>query len=168
MARWLRKLRGIVGTGLTWAVGWAAGGLLIGVASVLLPWLPWDGFFRIFDAPLPALAVPGFIGGLLFSIVLGIAGRNRRFDELSVPRFAAWGAAGGLLLGLLPAVLVLLGLASTEGGRLGVWQFTAVIIGPLTLFSAASAAGSLLLARKAEERALPPGDRRSGDLAIDP
>jgi hypothetical protein len=151
---WLRRIRGVVGTGLTWAAGWAVGGLLIGVSSILLPWLPWEAFFRIFDAPLPALAVPGFFGGMLFSVVLSVAGRNRRFDELSLPRFAAWGAAGGLLLSLLPAALVLLGLASTEGGTLGIWQLTAVIVVPFMLLSAASAAGSLILARRAEARAL--------------
>jgi hypothetical protein len=157
----------MIGTGLTWALGWAVAGVLIGVSSVLLPWLPWDGFFRIFDAPLPALAVPGFFGGMLFSVVLGVAGRTKRFHELSLPRFAAWGAAGGLLLSLLPAALVLLGLASVEGGSLGIWQLTAVIVAPLTLLSAASAAGSLVLARKSEARTLPPADRPSSDLAID-
>ncbi|HKP29302.1 MAG TPA: hypothetical protein VJU15_07855 [Gemmatimonadales bacterium] len=157
MTGWLRRIRGMIGTGLTWAVGWAIGGLFIGVSSILLPWLPWDGFFRIFDAPLPALAVPGFFAGMLFSVVLGIAGRNRRFEDLSLSRFAVWGGVGGLLLSLLPAVLVLLGLASTEGGRLGIGQFTAVIVIPLTLLSSASAAGSLVLARKAEDRALASG-----------
>ncbi len=92
MKRWLRRIRGAVGMGLTWAVGWALFGVLIGIASLLLPGLPWDLFFEVFDAPLPALAVRGFVGGAFFSTVLGIAGRRRRFDELSLPRFAAWGA----------------------------------------------------------------------------
>ena len=87
MKKWLRRIRGAVGMGLTWAVGWALFGVLIGVTSVLLPGLPWDLFFEVFDAPLPALAIPGFVGGALFSTVLGIAGRRRRFDELSLPRF---------------------------------------------------------------------------------
>ena len=152
MTTWLRRVRGAIGMGLTWAVGWALAGLLIGVTSKLLPGLPWESFFKVFDAPLPALAVPGFFGGAIFSIVLGIAGRRRRFDELSLPRFTALGAVGGLLLSLVPGALVAVGLASVEGGRLSVWQLTAVISGPLTLLSAVSAAGSLMLARKAEDR----------------
>jgi hypothetical protein len=143
--------------GLTWAAGWAIGGLLIGVASVLTPWLPWQAFFSVFDAPRPALAVPGFFGGVLFSTVLRIAGRHRGFDELSLPRFMAWGALGGVLLSLIPATMVGIGLASIGKGALGIWQFTAVIIGPLTLLSAGSAAGSLILARRAERPALPQG-----------
>lgn len=158
MKKWLRHVRGAVGMGLTWAVGWALVGLLIGVTSVLLPGLPWDAFFEVFDAPLPALAVPGFIGGALFSVVLGIAGRRRRFDELSLPRFAAWGAVGGLLLSVLPAAMVVVGLASVEGSDVSLWRSTATIGGPLTLLSALSASGSLMLARAAEDReVLEPG-----------
>jgi len=152
MKNWLRRLRGAVGMGLTWAAGWAIVGLLIGVTSILLPGLPWDSFFEFFDAPLPALAVPGFVGGALFSIVLGVAARRRRFDELSLPRFAAWGALGGFLLSLVPATMVAVGLATLNRPDTGLWQITAVIAVPFTLLSAASAAGSLLLARKAEKR----------------
>jgi hypothetical protein len=146
----LRRLRGIIGTGLTWALAWALGGILIGVASNVLPFLPWDAFFKVFDAPLPALAVPGFVGGVLFSIVLGVAARRRRFSELSVAKFAVLGALGGLLLRLVPAVKVLLGLATMAEGALGLWQLTAVIAAPLVLMSAACASGSLVLARMAE------------------
>jgi hypothetical protein len=141
--------------GLIWAAGWALVGVLIGVTSKVLPGLPfWDAFFDLFDAPLPALAIPGFVGGVLFSMVLGIAGRRRRFEELSLPRFAAWGALGGLLLSLVPAALVAVGLASLGRPDLGLWQITAAISAPLILLSAVSASVSLLLARKAESRDL--------------
>jgi len=134
--------------GLTWAGGWAGAGILIGVASNLTPGLPWDSFFEVFDAPLPALAIPGFIGGVLFSIVVGIAGRRRQFEELSLPRFAAWGAAGGLLLSLVPAALVGLGIANPESeGGIPIRYLTAVISGPLIFLSAVSASASLVLAR---------------------
>lgn len=151
MKKWLRRIRGAVGMGLTWAVGWALAGVMIGIASKLLPGLPWDSFFEIFDAPLPALAVPGFVAGTLFSAVLGIAGRRRRFDQLSIPRVAMWGALGGLLLSVVPAALVAVGLG-TLGPRFGLWQLTAVIGAPLTLLSAASAAATLMLARMTKSR----------------
>ena len=147
MKKWLRRIGGAVGMGVTWAAGWVLVGLLIGVTSKLLPDLPWDPFFEFFDAPLPALAIPGFLGGALFSTVLGIAERRRRFDKLSLPRFAAWGAVAGLLLSLVPAAMVAVGLASVSSPDLGLWQITAVISGPLTLLSAVAAAGSLVLAR---------------------
>ncbi len=145
MKRWLRRIRGAVGMGLTWAAGWALVGGLIGLSWSL--GLPMEWFVEVFDAPLPALAVPGFFGGAVFSTVLGIAGRRRRFDELSLPRFGAWGAVGGLLLGLFPSlVAVSTGAASVAAA--------AVIIGTLTLLSAVSASSSLALARMAENRAL--------------
>ena len=154
MNKWMRRLRGALGMGLTWAVLWAVCGVLIGVTSVLLPALPfWKPFFEVFDAPLPALAVPGFFGGALFSIVLGVAGRHRRFDELSLPRFTALGALGGLMLSLLPAAMVAVGLANMDAERgIGLWQLTSMISGPLILLSANSASASLMLARKAERQ----------------
>ena len=151
MKKSLRRIRGALGMGMTWAVGWALAGVLIGVTSRLLPGLPWDSFFEVFDAPLPALAIPGFVAGALFSAVLGIAGRHRRFDQLSLPRFAAWGALGGLLLSLVPAAAAAVGFL-TIGPGVDLWRVTAVMSGPLTLLSAVSASGSLMLARRAEGR----------------
>jgi len=141
---WLRRIRGAVGMGLTWAVGWALVGVLIGVSIEFLG-LPLGWFIEVFDAPLPALAVPGFFAGAAFSTVLGIAGRRRRFDELSLPRFAAWGAAGGLLLSAIPVAVLSMEAQSAAA---------AVIAGTLTLLSAGSAAGTLLLARMSEDREL--------------
>lgn len=158
MSTWLRRSRAALATGVTWAITWAIGGILIGVSSVLFPSLPWwDAFFAFFDAPLPMLAIPGFVGGLLFSGVLRVAGRRHRFHDLSLPRFAAWGALGGLLVALVPAALVGLGLATLAEG-LGVGALVLALAGPLMLFSAVSAAGSLALARKGEDGMLEGGE----------
>ena len=167
MKKLLKRVRGAIGMGLTWAAGWAVFGILVGVASRLTSGLPfWDPFFRIFDAPLPALAVPGFIGGALFSIVLGIAGCRHKFGDLSVGRFSAWGAVGGILLSVLPATLNAVGLAELGGDdALGIWQLTATIGVPLTILCAASAAGSLLLARKASTPELTGGSLGENQLA---
>lgn len=155
MKKWLRRLRGAVGMGLTWAAGWALGGVLIGVTSILLPGLPWwDAFFEVADAPLPAMAVPGFFAGMFFSTVLGIAGRRRRFSELSLPAFAAWGAVGGLLLLAFPFVLVGLGLASRGSSSVHPVRAIAVVAGPFILMSVVSASVTLMLARRAEGRAV--------------
>lgn len=151
MTQWLKRFRGTMGMGLTWAAGWAIVGLMIGVLSILTPSLPWDAFFSVFDAPLPSLGVPGFFGGAFFSIVLGIAGRHRRFEDLSLAGVAAWGAVGGVLLGLLPGVMVAAGLATPRAG-LDMWLATVVISGPLIFLSAISATLTLLIARKEQAR----------------
>ena len=162
MRGWLRRVRGAIGMGLTWAFGWAVAGLLIGVSSLVLPGLPWDALFEVFDAPLPALAVPGFFAGVFFSAVLGIAARRRRFSELSLPRFAAWGALGGLLLILFPFALVAVGLASREGSDIGTGQILAVITPLFLLLSALSASVTLIIARAAERR----GMREASEAAL--
>jgi hypothetical protein len=97
--------------------------------------------------PLVAL---GFLGGAIFSTVLRIAAGRRRFDELSLPRFGAWGAVGGLLLGVLAVAAWQL----DAGFGPVLWLRAAAMIGSATLLSAVSASGSLALARMAEEREL--------------
>ena len=147
LKKWLTRLRGAVGMGLTWAAGWGLVVVLMGLTTILLPGTGLEVIFEAADDELlMVMVLPAFAGGVVFSTVLGIAGRRRRFDELSLPRFAAWGAIGGLLLSLFPAVVIAIEAASVAQA--------AVIIAPVTLLSAVSAAGSLKLARMSEDREL--------------
>ncbi len=147
MKKWLRRIRGAVGMGLTWAAGWALVVVLMGVTTILLPGTGLDLIFAAADDELlMAMVLPAFTGGVGFSAVLGIAGRRRRFDELSLPQFAAWGAIGGLLLSLFPAAVMAMGAASVAQA--------AITIALVTLLSAVSASGSLMLARLGEDREL--------------
>jgi len=143
MSRWSRRLRGALGLGVLWAAGGAAVG-----GAIELIWNLWPGFplGPLVDIWPAALAIPGFLCGAAFSVVLGVAGRRRRFDELSLPRFTAWGALGGMLLG---ALLVAAGLGASDGPALGLRAV--MIMAPTTLVSAVGAAGSLLLARMSED-----------------
>lgn len=140
MKKWLRRIRAALLMGLTWAVVWSPLGLLLGMivdpsGSMDEPWLV-VGIY------------PGFLGGVVFATVLGIVGRRRRFEELSLPRVAAWGAVAGLVVGALPFVL---GDASSGVNPL---LLGSVVMGSTTLLSSLSAAGSLALARRAERREL--------------
>jgi len=132
MTRWLRRFRGAVVVGLTWAVGWGLVGLLVMETFV-------DPHGRIADIWPMVLGIPGFFGGVIFSVMLGMAEGRRRFDELSLMRFGVWGAVTGALLGV--AGVAAIGLSG-------------LIIVPLTLLGAASATGSLALARRGSEREL--------------
>lgn len=137
MNRWLRRARSALVMGLVWALVWAPVGVLIGLI------VDADGSM---DEPWPLIgAYPGFLGGVVFAIVLGIVGRRHRFDELSMSRFAGWGAVAGLLVGLLPWFL------GTPAPGLPRW-LPALVVGTITLMSALSAAGSLVLARRAQRR----------------
>lgn len=131
MRKWLRRVRGAIGMGLTWAAAWFGAGLIllliVGVGAA--------------DVPFPLFfALLGFLGGVTFSGILGIVEGRRRFDQMSIPRFAAWGGLGGLLLsGILVA-------AAALGGE------ALLFLGPLFALSGAGcAAGSLALARMADD-----------------
>lgn len=138
MKQWLRRARGAVLMGLTWAVVWAPVGVLVGL--VVDP----DGSM---DEMWVAIgAYPGFLVGVLFSIALSVLARRRRFDELSVGRFAAWGAAAGLLVGALPFTI------GEAASQTPLWLLGAVVVGSTTALGALSAAGSLALARRAQAR----------------
>jgi hypothetical protein len=136
--------------GLTWAVLWAPVGVLIGM--VVDP----DGSMD--EMWVAVGAYPGFLGGVAFATVLGLAGRRRRFEELSVPRFAAWGAAAGLLVGALPFVV------GEPTSQVPLSLLAAAVVGTTTLLSGVSAAGSLALARRAERRGVH-ADPSEGRLA---
>jgi len=151
MKKWLKRIRGALGMGLIWATAWfGAGailGLVAGIYGVVWGTAAWGtptgmilasaGFFSIL------FAACGFVGGAAFSTVLAVAEGRRRFDEMSLLRFAAWGAAGSFLL----ALPLLLSVLQWNGGWFGVG-------GVLALMGAGSSAGALALARRAEDREL--------------
>ena len=131
MKKWLRRIRGAVGMGLTWGVAWFGAGvallLVVGVGAA--------------DVPFPlGFGLLGFLAGVTFSGVLGIVEGRRRFDQMSLPRFAVWGGVGGLLLSGTFVLATGLG-----------WEV--LVLGPVFALSGAGcAAGSLALARTAEDR----------------
>jgi uncharacterized membrane protein len=143
MKKWLRRIRGAVGTGLTWAVVWAVVAGLIGML------VDPDGSM---DEMWPAIgAYPGFLGGVVFSALLAVAARRRGLDDLSLGRVAAWGAGAGFLVGVIPFTI---GDPTTE---IPLWLLAVLVIGTITGLSAASATGSLALARMGERREPDPG-----------
>jgi hypothetical protein len=121
-----RKLRGALGMAVMWGLGWAV------VTSVVmsLALLVWGdpGFFWDTLSALSALAgFSGFVGGAVFSTVLGTVHRRRSLGELKPFRMALWGAGAGLLVpmavvgaGVLAGVPlepdVILGVALGMGG----------------------------------------------------
>ena len=142
MKKWLRRIRGALGMGLTWAAAWGGAGTI-----VMLGFLLVTGSRP--DAPFPLMfSAFGFVAGAIFSGVLGLVEGRRRFDQMSLPRFAAWGAAAGFLLSATFVLAV-----SIAGNPAFLWNL--VIVGPVFAVAAAgSAAASLALARRAQDREL--------------
>lgn len=127
MRPWVRRVRAAVRVGLLWAAAWFA------VGMVMLAIIGPDAA----DVPFPlGFGLLGLLAGATFSALLTVGERRRRFDQMSLARFAGWGALGGVALaGLLSLV---------AGGEF------AVLATVFALAGGGSAAGSLLLARKGE------------------
>lgn len=133
MRKWMRRLRGAIGIGVAWAIAWFSAGMLI--LLIVGP--------DAADVPFPlGFGALGFLAGITFAVVLGLAEGRRSFEQMSLPRFALWGGVGGFLFS---GFFVL---AASLGGY--------AFLGLGTVFGlagAACAAGSLALARRAEEPA---------------
>ena len=140
MKKWLQRIRGAVGTAVTWAVAWSGVGAIISLLG------GGSSFGLAFDAAI--FAATGLVAGATFSVVLGVAEGRRRFDQMSLPRFAACGAAAGLLLS---GVMLTISVAAGGEITLANYMLTGSVF---ALFGAGSAAGSLALARKADDRDL--------------
>jgi hypothetical protein len=133
VGKWLRRIRGTIGMGLTWAVAWGAVG---GVPRWLF------GFNT--DAPFPIIfGVLGFIAGVIFSGILMLTEGRRGFDQLRLSRFAALGAVGGFVLSAI----------FTRAASLA-WADALVIAPTFAVAGAICASGSLALARRAGMREL--------------
>ena len=136
MQKWLRRIRGAIGIGFTWAAAWSAAGL---VPRWIL------GFNS--DAPFPIIfGLLGFVAGITFSVLVVLTAGRRRFDEISLPRFAGWGAAGGLLLSA----------AFAKAASLS-WRDVLAVAPTFAVASAVCASASLAVARRALRQELPEG-----------
>ena len=137
MNRILKRVRGVLGTAFTWAIGWVGLGAGIGA----LAGFPLSYLLRM------ALnsSVAGFIAGASFAVILSFAERNHTLEDLSLRRVALWGAVGGLILSVIPMAF-------------GVP--VPYLLGPLVINSgigAAMASGSVVLARRDVNRRFIPG-----------
>ncbi len=154
MRKWLKRIRGAVGMGLTWAAAWFGVGALIEVVTMVLG---ISSNIAVLELA-AAFAIMGFVGGAAFSTVLAVTEGRRRFDEMSLPRFAAWGAVGSFLLAL-PLLLLAWDPLALDG-LFGIG-------GVVALMGAGSAAGSLALARRADDRELLDSGLRPSVLPVD-
>lgn len=138
MTQSLKRIRNAVLLGLAWAVVWAPIAVVLGV-FVIDPDNSMDEMWFVIGA------YPGFLCAVIFSGLLGIAGR--KLDDVSLPRAGAWAGVSGVLVGAIPFAL---GSPSPDNSD---WLGLAVM-GSFALLSATSAIGSVLIARMVDEREL--------------
>jgi hypothetical protein len=135
----LRRIRGIVGMGLTWSMVWALAGAAYGVTAVFV----YDDLTPLADVVFPSSiswATYGFALGSLFACVLAVGERRRSLEQLATRRMALWGGIAGALL-----PLSFIALAATQEGIHLNNGFVGTILS--TLLGAGCAAASFRLAR---------------------
>ena len=130
MKPFLRRLRGVIKTGLTWAIPYGAF---------------WGGFMALqgFDMStiLTAALANGigmFIAGSVFAVILSLAERRHTLEELSLRRVALWAGLGTLLV---------VGFVDLFVGT--VWWQAAV---PLILSAGGFGAATVALAKRADRK----------------
>jgi hypothetical protein len=123
MKKWMSGIRGAILIVGLWTLGWG-----LGYGGIMEAFIDPDG--KIGDVWPTALAIPGFIGGVVFAVLLAFAERDRSFDNVSLVHFALWGIVTGIVLGVLtipaeigdvsPGAAGMIGLASVLGSVAGV------------------------------------------------
>jgi hypothetical protein len=96
MTNWLSGVRGTVAVIVMWTLGWG-----LGFGGLIEAFVDPHG--EIVDIWFTVMAIPGFVGGLLYAALLRIAEGRRPLDEVSRARAATWGALTGFLLGVVVA-----------------------------------------------------------------
>jgi hypothetical protein len=140
----LKKLRGILGIGITWAIAWSAlGALLATVQALILA----SSYPQVRGALSGAIAlnaifigVYGFLTGSLSGAILSIAERRHTISQLTTRRFALWGGIAGAAIPAANLLLIrILGGGFPNGG--------AIVTVASSLLGAISAAALLRIAR---------------------
>ena len=144
----LRKLRGALGTALTWGVGWAVGGFAL--STFLYVMSSWPDEFPFWEfAPVVTFrfGLYGLMSGALFSGALAIIHRRRTLGELKPAWVGLWGGLAGFLTSM-----GVLGVAVAAGA---VIPLSLEIVGLIVLAAsiyggvgAATAVGTIMLAQE--------------------
>ena len=159
-----RSLRAILRTAATWAAAWAvAGGTIVGVIRVFDPNPAIDSLIeRLGLAAFSGVAwgvrfgIAGAVMGTAFSSVIRLGYRGRRLADINPVRFALLGAVvGGVGVPLYLQAMNIL----TDGHPIA-WGLVTDDAIWATVFGAAAAAGSILLARRADARSATPDPDR--------
>ena len=136
MTRWLRIVRGMVGTGLTFAAG--VGGVVSFFGAVA--WLRGRATGVEVLETVGRFSVAGFVLGVGFASVLVIAARTGLFKRLSLRVGTSLGVGAGLLYWLVLA---------TTGGRSWSPRLAILNLVLLVVMGGGLAAATVLIARRA-------------------
>lgn len=137
-----RKLRGLLGIGVTWGALWGMLGAVIGVA---VGWVfpdAWTLANPIVEWAI-GMGLYGFVSGVGFGGLLTLGEGSKRLRELSLPRVALWGVLGSAAVPILFGLLGTFDATTTLADVIGAVLVTGFLGG---IF----APGAIMIARRAE------------------
>jgi len=147
MGKLFRRLRGLVGVGVTWGATWAGIGAGIGLIIGMVDPEAWRWTNPILDWAY-GIGVYGFVSGVSFGALLSLKEDRKRLFDLSLGRVALWGLLGSAAV---PALLGIAGLLPS--GTLVVEIIEAMVV--TGVLGGIFAPGSIAIARQAQ---IKPGD----------
>ncbi len=155
MNRLVRRLRGLLGVGVTWGTLWSVIGAGIGlVVGVISPEV-WENTNPIIEWAV-GMGLYGFVSGIGFGSLLSLREGRKTILDISPRRAAIWGVAGAAAVPLLFGALGTFDAGTTAVEVLGAILVTGVLGGTF-------APASIAVARRAEFRAAEDSKRLSSE-----
>lgn len=145
MNRLLRRLRGLLGVGLTWGALWGVIGALVGLLLGLVAPDVWGWTHRLFEWTI-GMGLYGLLSGVGFGSLLALRERRNTIFDVSLGRAAIWGVVGAAAVPLLFGALGTFEVGTTTVEVLGAILVTGVLGGTF-------APAAIAIARRAELRA---------------
>lgn len=140
--KWLRRIRGLLGVGITWGALWGAIGAAVGFVVGLVNPALWN-FMNPVEFWGLGLAAYGFLSGVGFGGLLSLREGRRTLGDLSLGRVAIWGVLGSAAVPLLFGALGFFEAGTTLWDVASAMLLTAGLGGTF-------APGSVAIARRAE------------------
>jgi len=137
-----RRVRGLLGVGVTWGISWAGIGAIVGLVAGVVS--PDAGTLAnaVFEWAV-GMGLYGFVSGVGFGEVLATVERRKALADLSLPRVATWGVLGSAAVPLLFGLLGTFEPGTTTKDVLEAMLLTSFLGGTF-------AAASVAVARRAE------------------
>lgn len=145
MKKFVRRLRGLLGVGLTWGALWSMIGAGVGMAIGIVAPGVWEMTNPILKWTV-GMGLYGLVSGVGFGSLLALREGRKTLFDLSLRRAAIWGVAGAAAVPLLFGALGAFEVGTTTAEVLGAILVTGVLGGTF-------APAAIAIARRAELRA---------------
>ncbi len=149
MHSFVRRIRGLLGVGLTWGALWSAIGAGVGVVIGIVSPEVWGWTNPIFEWAF-GMGLYGLVSGVGFGSLLALREGHKTILDLSLRRSVIWGVLGAAAVPIVFGALGAFAAGTTTADVLGAILMTGVLGGTF-------APASIAIARRAELSAVEEG-----------